>query len=352
MKTSTSTRSFKRWLKWLVLAAALLFLIGIDVSGEFMAPHLGVAGTKLRSGLHAPLFSLGHTPVTSLFLIQIAIFIVALALISRFAMGVLERRVLIHTSLASAQQYAMSRILSYSLFIVGVLIGLQLLGLNLSSLVVVGGALGLGVGLGLQPILTNFVAGLILLVEQPVRVGDRIEVGNLRGDVIAIKGRSTWVRTNDNIIIIVPNSEFIEKEVRNWTANDRRVRIRMPVGVAHGSDPEMIREMLVREAEQHPDALQDPAPNAIFLGYGYSRLNFELRIWTERQVQTPERLKSDLYFSIWTACKQAGVEIAFPQRDLHIRSIAKEAAAALTARVPKTSGAISENPVEPPEAGT
>ena len=317
-----------RWMIWL-LFAALLFLVGIDVSGSLQLPGFGELGTRTRSYLHAPLFAMGHKPVTLLFLVQIAIFFVALVLISRFALRILERRVMVHTSLAAAQQYAVSRILSYLLFILGVLIGLQSLGLDLSSLLVLGGALGLGVGLGLQPIVTNFVAGLILLVEQPVRLNDRIEIGSLQGDIVAIKGRSTWVRTNDNVVIIVPNSEFIEKQVTNWTANGRQVQLGVPVGVSYDSDPEMIREMLVREAGRHPDVLRDPAPNVLFIGFGDSTLNFELRVWTERQVQTPRLLKSDLYFSIWTACKQAGVDIAFPQRDLHIRSISKEAAEVL-----------------------
>lgn len=319
----------KRWMIWLLLSAVLLALLGVAFSGGFLAPYFGKAGGELRHGLHAPLFALGRQPVTALFLIQIAIFIVALGLISRFAMGLLARRVLVHTSLASGQQYAVSRILSYLIFVLGVLVGLQLLGLNLSSLVVVGGALGLGVGLGLQPIVSNFVAGLILLIEQPVRLGDRIDIGSLQGDVISIRGRSTWVRTNDNVVIIVPNSEFIEKQVTNWTANDRRVRIGLPVGVSYDSDPQMIRELLLREAEQHPDVLPQPAPDVMFVAFGDSTLNFELRVWTERHVQSPTKLKSDLYFSIWTACKQAGVEIAFPQRDLHLRSISKEVAEAL-----------------------
>ena len=343
-------RISKRWVIWLLLSAGLLVLVGIVLSGSFLAPYLGEAGMKLREGLHAPLFALGHQPVTALFLIEIVIFFVALGLISRFAMGLLARRVLVHTSLASAQQYAVSRILSYLIFVLGVLVGLQLLGLNLSSLVVVGGALGLGVGLGLQPIVSNFVAGLILLIEQPVRLGDRIDIGTLQGDVMSIRGRSTWVRTNDNVVIIVPNSEFIEKQVTNWTANDRRVRVSLPVGVSYDSDPEMIRELLRREAGKHPDVLAEPAPDVMFMELGDSTLNFELRVWTERHVQTPTKLKSDLYFSIWTACKQAGVEIAFPQRDLHLRSISKEAAEVLMNSVQRNSAQAPEAKPRPAES--
>lgn len=312
-----------------VFSALLLLLVGIDLFGSLWAPLLGDLGRKLRHTLYAPLFTLGHTSITLLFLSQIAIFIVALGLLSRFTLRVLESKVMIHTSLAVSQQYAVARILSYLIFVLGGIVGLEVLGLNLSSLVVVGGALGLGVGLGLQPIITNFVAGVILLVEQPVRIGDRVELGSLYGDIIAIKGRSTWVRTGDNVVIIVPNSEFVEKQVTNWTANDWKVRVQVPVGVSYGSDPPMIQKMLLQIADAHPDVLKLPEPDVIFLGFGDNTLNFNLRVWTETQVRTTSRLKSDLYFAVFAACRDAGVEIAFPQRDLHLRSISEEAAEVL-----------------------
>ncbi len=341
-------RISRRWWIWL-LSALLLALVALDLFGSMPERFLGAVGIRVRHQLHAQLFLIGHKPVTLLFILQIGIFIVALGLISRFAMTILERRVMVHTSLAASQQYAVARILSYLIFLLGALVGLETLGLNLSSLVVVGGALGLGVGLGLQTIVSNFVAGLILLVEQPVRLGDRIDVGGLLGDIIAIKGRSTWVRTNDNAVIIVPNSEFIEKRVTNWTVNDRRVRISLPVGVSYDSDPEMIRKMLLQEAAAHQDVLPMPSPDVMFLGYGDSTINFELRVWTERHVQTPTRLKSDLYFSIFAACRQAGVEIAFPQRDLHLRSISKEVADMLAGRGAQSETALEEvSPPAPP----
>jgi small-conductance mechanosensitive channel len=336
-------RVSSRWVIWL-FSAVLLLLVTIALFGSLPERYLGDLGTRMRNTLYVPLLMVGQRPFTLLFLVQIAIFIVALGLISRFAMRILERQIMIHTALAASQQYAVARILSYLIFLLGGLIGLESLGLNLSSLLVVGGALGLGVGLGLQPIVTNFVAGLILLVEQPVRMGDRIELAGLYGDIVAIKSRCTWVKTNENVVIIVPNSEFIEKQVTNWTANDRRVRVAMPVGVSYDSDPEMIREMLVREATGHSDVMKAPAPEVIFLGFGDSTLDFELRIWTEQQVQTPVRLKSDLYYAIFAACRKTGVELAFPQRDLHIRSISKQATEVWLAGIARNSESISDKP--------
>jgi small-conductance mechanosensitive channel len=324
--------------KWLIslLTLALLILVGVGIMGTWYAPALGDAGLRLHSYLEQPLFTMGGLPVTLFFLLKGAIFVVLLFFFSHFTMLVLQKRILTHTSLAVGQQYAVARVVSYLVFFLGLIVSLQSLGVNLSSLVVVGGALGIGVGLGMQAIVSNFVAGLILLLEQPVKLGDRIEVGNTYGDVVRLRGRSTWIRTNENVVIIVPNSDFINQRVTNWTANDRQVRISMPVGVSYGSNPKVVREVLVGVARSHADVLAYPEPEVIFTEFGDSSLNFELRIWTIQQVQTPQRLKSDLYFAIFEAFRKANIEIPFPQRDLHVRSISAPLSAVLTSRTGNT----------------
>jgi small-conductance mechanosensitive channel len=201
-----------------------------------------------------------------------------------------------------------------------VFVSLQSLGVNLSSLVVFGGAVGVGIGLGLQNLVSNFISGLILLVEQPIRIGDRIETRDTFGDVVRIAARSTWIRTNDNVVIIVPNNEFINNSVTNWTANDPNVRISIPVGVGYDSDPERVRELLLRAAADNPDVLADPKPDVIFSDYGDNSLNFVLRVWTCTRAHTPVILKSDLYFTLFKVFADNGIELPFPQRDLHIRS--------------------------------
>lgn len=320
------------------LALSLLVLVAVVVFGTWYAPALGEAGLRLQHYLFQPLFTLGGLPMTFFFLLKAAIFLLVLVLVSHFTMVLLQKRVLTHMPLATGQQYAVARVVSYLVFVLGLIIGLQSLGLNLSSLVVVGGALGIGVGLGLQAIVSNFVAGLILLLEQPIKLGDRIEVGNTYGDVVRLRGRSTWIRTNENVVIIVPNSEFINQRVINWTANDRQVRISLPVGVSYESDPKVVREVVLAVAQSHPDVLTDPGPEVIFAGLGESSLDFELRVWTIQQVQTPARLKSDLYFAIFEAFRKEGIEIPFPQRDLHIRSISESLTTALTPRAGTSSG--------------
>jgi small-conductance mechanosensitive channel len=305
----------------------VLILVAIGIL-RLNATSFGVVGDRARAFLDWPLLKIGLLNITSFFILKVVIFLSLLALLSHLTMTVLRRRILVHTPLALNQQYAVSRVLSYLVFLFGLFVGVQSIGLDLSSLVVVGGALGVGVGLGLQSVVTNFVAGLILLFEQPIRLGDRIEVGETYGDVVRMRGRSTWVRTNDNVVIIVPNAEFINNRVTNWTANDRNVRLSMEVGVSYSANPETVRDLLLAVARNNPDVLSNPSPEVVFKDFGDSSLDFQLRIWTTVQVQTPLRLKSDLYFAIFRAFSENNIEIPFPQRDLHLRSVSAEAAQA------------------------
>jgi small-conductance mechanosensitive channel len=268
-----------------------------------------------------PYFHIGQVAITPVLLFKVLAFVVLLGIVSGQVRKFMQGEVLVHTSMDLGQQFAVARITGYLIFVVGLVVGLESLGVDLSSLVVLGGAVGVGVGFGLQNIVNNFVSGLILLIERPIKLGDRVEVGATNGDVVRIAGRSTWVRTNENVVIIIPNSEFISTRVTNWTANDRQVRFSLALGVSYSSRPSQVRELLMKVALAHPDVLQDPPPEVIFCGFGDSALNFELRVWTIRQVQTSMRLKSDLYFAVFAAFAEDKIEIPFPQRDLHVRSI-------------------------------
>jgi small-conductance mechanosensitive channel len=145
-------------------------------------------------------------------------------------------------------------------------------------------------------------------------------VSDTLGDVVKIAARSTWIRTNENVVIIVPNSDFINTAVTNWTANDPDVRIGIDVGVGYSADPAVVRSILLEEAERHPQVLKDPKPDVVFTGYGDNSLNFVLRVWTSERAHTPVVLKSDLYFALFKRFGESGIELPFPQRDLHLRS--------------------------------
>jgi small-conductance mechanosensitive channel len=316
MKISATVRAFV----YLVIGVGLLAGVGALV--KWLAPEMTqMVGADVARLFDRPYFHLGRQPITAIFLLKALLYLTVLTLVTRVLRRFLRQSVLVRTSMDPGQQYALARIAGYVVFVLGAIIGLQSAGLDLSSLVVVGGALGIGVGFGLQTIVSNFVSGLVLLVERPIKLGDRVEVGDTYGDVVRIAGRSTWIRTNDNVVIIVPNSEFIEKRVTNWTANDRRVRFSLSLGVSYGSQPEQVRDILLGVARAHPSVLFTPPPEVLFTEFGDSSLNFSLRVWTD-QVEAPKRLVSDLYFGIFKAFREQGIEIPFPQRDLHLKSSA------------------------------
>jgi small-conductance mechanosensitive channel len=302
-------------------AIALAGMIAWRLYSPFSLPRIvnSVSG-DVRDLWSQPYFTLGNVPITPAVLVKWFLFIVLLAMLARFGRRLLRDRILKYSAFDRGQKFAIERISGYFIFTLGLLIGLQSQGINLTTLALLGGTIGIGIGLGLQTIAKNFASGLILLFENPVKVGDRVQLEDLLGDVIHIGGRATWVRTNDNVVIIVPNSEFIESRVTNWTANDRRVRIPVALGVSYGSDPAQVREVLLDVARKHPDVLREPAPDVVFRGFGDSSLDFELRVWTVKQVQTPQVMRSELYFSIFDTFRQHDIEIPFPQRDLHLRS--------------------------------
>lgn len=217
-------------------------------------------------------------------------------------------------------QQALGSIVRYVVVLLGLMIIVETAGVNLSSLTIIAGALGVGIGFGLQNITNNFVSGLVILFERPIKVGDRIQVGEITGDVIRISPRATTVSTNDNITIIIPNSEFISSRVINWSHADRDVRLHVQVGVSYNSDPERVRELLLEVAAGEEGVLKSPKPDVIFEGFGDSSLNFVLRVWTSEFITRPPVLRSRINFAIMKKFKENGVEIPYPQRDVHIKT--------------------------------
>ncbi len=194
----------------------------------------------------------------------------------------------------------------------GLIIGLDTTGLNLSSLVVVGSALGVGIGFGLQNIVANFVAGIVILWEGPIKLGDFIDVGNTHGEVIRIGARGTWVRTFDNEVIIVPNSEFINARVANWTANDRTVRLTIAVGVSYDSDLDAVRDVLLEIARHNEHVLEDPAPAVLVTGFGDHSININLRISTATMIDRTSILISDLFTEIFRVFREKKIVLPYP----------------------------------------
>lgn len=274
----------------------------------------------VRRVLEYPLLNLGDHPLTLLTILNLLLWTALVFLAEFFLRRSFLTHVLQRTRLHASLQYGISRILGYLFIAVGLYAGLQFAGFNLSSLAFVAGAIGVGLGFGLQHTVNNFVSGLIILIERPITLGDRVEVGGVAGLVRQINLRSTLVVTNDNISIIVPNSEFITHPITNWSHGDPKVRLRLPLGVAYGSDVEKLRRVLLAVAAAHPMVLRDPAPDLFFLGFGESSLDFELAIWTAEMAARPRRFRSELYYEIEKTLREHHIEIPFPQRDLHVRS--------------------------------
>ncbi len=277
------------------------------------------AAEEVERWFDYPLFRLGDQTITVLTIAKIVLWITGIIVANVVFQRMILRRVLRFTRLGMGLQFAIAKIVGYLVVIVGVYVALVVNGVNLSSLAVVAGALGLGIGFGLQNIVANFVSGIVLLAERPVAIGDRIEVEGVAGQVTKISLRATTVVTNDNIAIIIPNLQLTSNPVTNWSHAGPRVRMKIPVGVAYGSDPEKVRDLLLQIARNEKDVLQQPEPVVNFTGFGENSLDFELRVWTQTMTSRPGRLRSDINFLIERALRENNIEIPFPQRVVYLR---------------------------------
>ncbi len=275
---------------------------------------------ELNELLHRVLFRISETDVT-----PIALLIFVVTLVMAIAVGHIGRRSVTRLLIRyggpthEGVAYALGRIAQYIIVGLGLLMALETVGFSMKSLAALGAILAVGIGFGLQNIAQNFASGIILLIERPVQKGDFIDVGGVSGTVEDIAMRATRILTRDGIQIIVPNSELVSSRVVNRSAPTPRARARIKVGVAYGSDTEMVRSALQAVAAADARVLQDPPPKIYFRDFGDNALMFELAIWMD----TPEQestITSDLRFAIDKAFRGAHIEVAYPQRDLHIRS--------------------------------
>jgi small-conductance mechanosensitive channel len=292
-------------LRALLLSALLVVFIWWRFPDSRSLIHL--LGADFLRRLRIPTFTIGALAVSPLSLVKTLLFLGLLVVTSNRVRKLLYQRISTTTAFDPQHSYVLARFVSIMIYVVGVMIGLQAAGVNLNSLAILGGTLGIGVGFGLQSIVANWVAGLVLLIEQPFRIGDRIDVGDTGGVVGRVGVRSTWVRTYDNEVIIVPNSDFTTHRVINWTVNDDRVRLSISVIVAHDNDPQEVADLLLEVARKHPNVLADPPPEALLAELMPITLNFSLRVWTVVGTDDNFRLKSDLRFSILRNLQEHGI---------------------------------------------
>ncbi|MGB5261936.1 MAG: mechanosensitive ion channel domain-containing protein, partial [Gammaproteobacteria bacterium] len=297
---------------WLIFTAGLFVLWGYDES-VWMILRDGFIGGFQVAGMQV-------TPLN--LVVAIAVFGLLVTLVRWIRNEILPGWVA-RFRISHGASEAIITISGYMGIILAALIGLSLAGFNFTNLAIVVGALSVGIGFGLQNIVNNFISGIILLFERPIRTGDWIVVGNTEGYVRRISIRSTQIETFDRADVIVPNSELISTQVTNWMLHDPMGRVIVPIGVAYGSDVERLRELLLQVAREHPLVIQDgkkvSPPKVLFRGFGDNSLNFELRAFIrviDRRLDT----LSDLNFAIERTLREAGIQIPFPQRDLHLRS--------------------------------
>ncbi len=286
-------------------------LNGFDLGQRAYAVLVSVLTTPLSVGRIS--VSLGNIAVFCL-----AIWIATLA--ARFTKFILEQDVFPRVTLPRGVPGAVTKVSGYVILGLGLMVAVGAAGFDLSNVTLLAGALGVGIGFGLQNIVNNFVSGLILIFERPIQVGDSVQLDTLAGTVKDIGIRASVVRTFEGAEVLVPNADLIAGRVVNWTLSDRLRRLEIKVGVAYGSDPHQVKQVLLDVTKAVPDCLEDPQPYVLFDGFGDSSLDFRLRFWTSNFDQWLT-IKSDATYDVHDALQKAGITIPFPQRDLHVKSL-------------------------------
>ena len=274
-----------------MVAFAGLLVLGIDR-----------AGIPIPWG--RPIPGLGLSPLQ---VISLVVWIVVVVWFASASKSFVLKRFLSQSGMETSLQYTLSQVIGYVALAVGLVIAMQNVGINLSALAVFAGAVGVGLGLGLQTIAANFISGLQILAERPIKIGDRITVDGMTGQVQSIRVRATTVVTNDNIAMIIPNSRIVSNTITNWSYGSPAVRFHIPVVVSYGSDVDQVREALMEAAKEHSAVLEKPAPSVVLDGFAENLINFELIVWSEQMSYHPQHLRSDLNFSIERKLRERGV---------------------------------------------
>lgn len=273
----------------------------------------------IKNVLTTRLFTISQTEVTLSSVIVFFGLFVIIIVASRLLSRKLLEKILTRMQVEEGTRYTMRRVVEYVCILIGAIIAFQSIGINLSGLAVIFGLLSVGVGFGLQNVTSNFVAGLILLFERPIKVGDRVTVGEVEGDIMEINMRSTTVRSLNNIAIIVPNSDFVSSKVINWSHGDPKIRLDIDVGVSYSSDLDTVLRALKEVAWENTEVLDDPEPDVHLLEFGDSAWIMKLRVWLGNPKRHPV-VRSDLNCAIVHKFEKNGIQIPFPQRDLHFRT--------------------------------
>jgi len=265
-------------------------------------------------------FTLAGNRISALSVINFLLLVALLFTLAVWVSAIIERRMQRATYLASGLQVALGKIVKVVLIALAVLVALDAVGLDLTALTVFGGALGVGLGFGLQRIASNFISGFLLLFDRSIKPGDVISIGDKFGWVQELHARYIVVRDRDGVDTLIPNENLITTEVINWSYEDRNVRLKIPVQISYSDDPELAMQLMVDLAKQHPRVLPNPEPVGRLLEFGDNGIGVELRIWINDPEKGVNNVRSELNLAIWRAFKENHVTIPFPQRDVYIKS--------------------------------
>lgn len=270
--------------------------------------------------LHYPLFVFGSTEFSAWYLLKLLIAIIILSWLSKRIRNVLVHRILIRYNDDIGVRQAIGAIARYIFLIFGLFVVIHASGIDLSGLALLGGALGVGIGFGLQNITNNFVSGIVILLERPVKVGDRIEVGGTAGDVVKISARATTVVTNDGISVIIPNAELVSTRVTNWSLTGKMVRFKIPIPVAYGTDQEKILKLLMEVAAEDSNIAKEPVPSIRLKEFGSSAIVYELVIWTSKLMQRQGMMKSRINMAVCRKFAEHNITMPLPRLDINMKS--------------------------------
>ncbi len=305
--------------RFLSLSAKSALMYAMIVASVFVILNLLGLLHFLQRMLSFPIFQMGKDPISSWIILKAILILTGFIFASRVLQAYLNYGVYPSLGIDQGLGYALNTLLKYVSFAIGLFISLNVVGIDLRFLLVFAGAIGIGVGLGIQQIATNFIGGLIIIFGGTIRKGDWIEVNGELGLVSDIFMNATMVRNRDNIEYLIPNSDIISKTLINYSLSSPMIRISLPVGASYQSDPRTVERILLDVAAKEPMVSKENKPDVIFAEYADSAINFLLRVWIDiREIAQPQ-IRSALYFAIFEEFKKAGIEIPFPQRDLHIK---------------------------------
>ena len=272
-------------------------------------------------GMDALAINLGDSHISLLMIVKLVLLSALYLLLAFWISGIVEQRMRASRHINASMRVGLSKVVKFALVTVAILMALTEAGLNLASLTVFGGALGVGIGFGLQKIVSNFISGFILLGDRSIRPGDVITVGDNFGWVKELRARYIVVRNRDGVETLIPNENLVTTDVINWSYSDRKVRVRIPVQISYNDDPEEGMAIMLEAGKAHPRVLQDPAPVVRLMEFADSGIALELRVWMTDPQEGVGNIRSDINLAIWHGFKNAGITIPFPQRDVNLRYV-------------------------------